>query len=290
MPVASVVAFFTSLAFMTSSAQAAPFLVVIDAGHGGSDHGTVFRAGSTLTDKTVDRIAEKTITLQLALKTAEILRARGINVKLTRTTDQDLAVPARTALANQLGASVFISIHMNSPQHHGPNPSQTRNSARAAEGIETFILNHSTDASARRLAQLEGAVLGGSPHTQRLTLTQAHPADNNNEVALILKDLQLDANLTESKRLGCLVHQNLVASTQAKDRGVKQGLFYVLLGADMPSILVEAGFLSSPKDRARVLSPQGQRQIALALASSIDAFRRPASREGHRSLSTCKVH
>ncbi len=243
-----------------------PFRVVIDPGHGGYDHRTIYTVGK-------QKIAEKDLTLALAHQTAAQLRAQGFSVILTRESDQDVSLPARTALANRLGADVFISIHMNSGN---------------AEGIETYILNNATDASSKRLAQLENSVLEpdslGSPE--------------QNDVALILKDLRLDANLSESKRLACAVQSNLLkASAQAaraaapRNRGVKQALFYVLLGADMPSVLVEAGFITSARDRATVQSPQGRKQLALAIAQSVEQFRQ--SRESTKTamaLNRCKIH
>jgi N-acetylmuramoyl-L-alanine amidase len=127
------------------------------------------------------------------------------------------------------------------------------------------------------------------------------------DVALILKDLRLDANLLESKRLACAVQGELVAATvpdrkaalairgSPRNRGVKQALFHVLLGADMPSILVEAGFLTHPRDRAIVLSEEGQRSIATAMADALDRYRALQVPRGPRSealarLSSCKIN
>jgi N-acetylmuramoyl-L-alanine amidase len=252
---------------------ATPMHIVIDAGHGGGDHGTIY-------ENDVVRIAEKDVTIVLAKQVARQLKLLGHRATLTRDRDQDIPLPARTALANKLGANVFVSIHMNSTQ----TPMATD-----AEGIETYILNYATDASSHRLATLENAVLGAA---------DAYP--ENPDVALILKDLRLDANLAESKRLACTVQQSLVESTgpgkaprgqRQRDRGVKQGLFYVLLGADMPSVLVEAGFLSSPRDREMVLSPRGQIQIGAAIARAIDGFgRTKGATPMQAELSRCKIN
>jgi N-acetylmuramoyl-L-alanine amidase len=254
--------------FMLSAnaAQQPAFRVVIDPGHGGEDEGAVFYDRGT-------KVTEKQITLALAREAATQLRARGFMVFLTRDRDRDLALPARTQLANQLGADVFLSVHLNSkPSVH----------SRDAEGIETYILNNATDASSRRLAKLENSVLGMS----------ATDAPEMTDVALILKDLRLDANLAESKRLACMVQQNLVGATSPhKDRGVKQALFHVLLGADMPSILVEAGFITNSRDRAYVLSRDGQRSMGMAIAGAVESFRKTKNTQTALSmLSRCKVH
>jgi len=257
------------------SASTAPFRVVIDPGHGGLDEGTVFDAGTY-------RIAEKDVTLALARQVARQLRTRGYNVVMTRNQDRELPLPARTALANRLQADVFLSIHMNSAA--GAHPSRTEH----AEGIETFILNNATDASSKRLARLENSVITGG-----------HQPDSPEQmdVALILKDLRLDANLSESKRLACSIQSSLVSATspsrthQARNRGVKQALFHVLLGADMPSVLVEAGFLTSARDRALVLSPRGQRLISRAIANAIEQYQ--SQKDSPKALSTlsrCKVN
>jgi N-acetylmuramoyl-L-alanine amidase len=252
-----------------------PFRIVIDPGHGGSDHGAIYRAPGSRRS-----VAEKTVTLALARQAAKQLRAQGYSVILTRDSDRDVGLPARTALANKLGADVFMSIHMNSDVQGGG----------AAEGIETYILNNATDATSRRLAQLENSVLEpeetGSPE--------------QNDVALILKDLRLDANLSESKRLACAIQSQLSSAEPLKrgaprkgnrNRGVKQALFYVLLGADMPSVLVEAGFLNNARDRAVVLSPEGQKAISLSIARAIDQYRQGReSAVAAITLNKCKVN
>jgi N-acetylmuramoyl-L-alanine amidase len=246
------------------------FHVVIDPGHGGTDQGTLYDDGRI-------RIAEKDATLALALQTAEELRARKISVTLTREKDQDIPLGQRTALANRLGADVFISIHMNStstPMISG------------AQGIETFILNNTTDATSRRLALLENMVLGSEG---------ASGPPEQVDVALILRDLRLDANLAESKRLACVIQGGLLSSgartEKIRDRGVKQALFYVLLGAEMPSVLLEAGFLSHANDRALVLSPKGRKSIAQSIAKAVDGFRHmKGTPQAQLALSRCKVH
>ncbi len=249
--------------FLTPLSASAAFRVVIDPGHGGSDLGTTFDNGTI-------QIAEKDVTLALAQETARELRAKGIEAILTRTKDQELPLPARTAMANKLKADVFISIHMNSTAVAG---------ATIVEGVETFILNNTTDASSRRLAQLENAVLGG--------VKGQNPVEN--DVALILKDLRLDANLSESKRLACSIQEQL--STNKRNRGVKQALFYVLLGADMPSVLVEAGFLNSARDRELVLSPTGQKKIAKAITQAMLRFSREKNTpKATVVLSRCQIH
>jgi N-acetylmuramoyl-L-alanine amidase len=255
---------------LAAPALSRPFRVVIDPGHGGNDHGTIHASGG-------GRVAEKDVTLTLARRVAAELRSLGMSVYLTRDADEEIDLGARTKLANRLRADAFLSIHMNSA--HGGR-------GAGAEGIETFILNTASDASSRRLAHLENSVLGSAYDTSTPEAT---------DVALILKDLRLDANLGESKKLACSVQNDLVAATGARrrhrDRGVKQALFHVLLGADMPSVLVEAGFLSSARDRANVLSARGQKVMSRALASAVERFRRSREQPAlAHALARCKVN
>jgi N-acetylmuramoyl-L-alanine amidase len=255
-------------------AKSPPFRVVIDPGHGGGDYGTIATAGGI-------RYAEKEFTLLLAEQTAKILRARGMSVDLTRTQDQDLPLGPRTQMANKLKADIFISLHMNSTQ----TPMVTN-----TEGVETYILNNTSEASSRSLARLENSVLGPEER-------QGDP--DQVDIALILRDLRLDANLSESKRLACLVQAQLVAVGQTsgkntistRNRGVRQALFHVLLGAEMPSILVEAGFLNNAHDREQILEPRSRRMLASAIARAVENFRDTKNTDiASETLSRCKVH
>jgi len=273
-------AIFSALA--AYSAQAAPiryetpFRVVIDPGHGGVDEGTVYAKGR-------DRVAEKDITLKLAIEAARQLRARGFEVTLTRTHDENVPLAQRTALANRLRADAFLSIHMNSVPTGKPAP-WARKLKRPPEGVETYILNNATDASSRRLAQLENSVVS----------LDEPDAPESMDVALILKDLRLDANLGQSKRLACSIQSELVQTSKEhiRNRGIKQALFHVLLGADMPSVLLEAGFLAHPNDRETVVSPEGQRAFGTSLANALERYRqaRAGQTQALSDLSRCKVN
>ncbi|MGK5085913.1 N-acetylmuramoyl-L-alanine amidase [Bdellovibrionota bacterium FG-1] len=266
------------ISLVSALSHAAPakksFLVVLDPGHGGSDFGAIHKEWTK-------RTAEKDLALLLAQETARQLRTRGILVTLTRTKDEDMSLTQRTSAANRVGADVFVSIHVNAtPLKHESE----------ASGIETYILNNATDATSKRLAYLENS------ENPVLAKNRGDEAPQGTDVALILKDLRLDANLPESKRLACsiqgrLVHISSAQNPSARDRGVRQALFYVLLGADMPSVLVEAGFMGNPKDRQRMLSPAGRKAISVAIASAIDEFRTTrGSTFASALLSRCKVH
>lgn len=251
------------LAQFAFSIEAHAFRVAIDPGHGGADFGAVHHEGAA-------RYSEKELTLRLSQQIASELKALGIEASLTRDIDQDLALPKRTAAANALKADVFISIHLNSSQ------------GESGSGVETYILNNTTDATSKRLAELENSGL-------KVTSPALAAAGSNPEVALILKDLRLDGNLADSKRLACLIQSEVLEATtphgieSKRNRGIKQALFYVLLGADMPSVLVEAGFLNHPKDRAYLSSFWGRKTMARSIAHAVDLYRKK------RKSSNCKV-
>ncbi len=242
-------AFFTVMISLLMSveglASERKFTVVIDPGHGGPDTGAVHKQVGDVT------LTEKHFTLLLARDLSRELVIRGHKVALTRTDDREVLLSDRTALANKLRADVFISIHMNSS-----------NDTVRSGGVETFILNHATDDTSKRLADLENAVLKGS---------QANAASGSNHVSLIMKDLILDSNLAPSKELACSVQARIKHA--ATDRGVKQALFYVLLGTDMPSILIESGFMNLKEDRDRILFRQSRMTLAAEIAAAVDDYR-----------------
>ena len=257
------------LAQAKPTASPSPFLIVLDPGHGGIDAGASFKT------KTGKVITEKEITLQLARDLARELIIRGYQVILTRNQDQELPLSERTQLANRLKARVFISLHLNSmpmPEKVNQPEKSNQKDSQSPSGIETYILNHATDAASRRLQDLENSVLKDSQ-------TKEHSASS--QVSLIMKDMILDANLAPSKDLACAVQNRVKVS--AKDRGVKQALFYVLLGADMPSILIEAGFINHDADRDRVMDLKKRMKLATQIAVAVDDFKKK------REVARCKI-
>lgn len=243
------------------------FKIVVDPGHGGSDYGAIYKENGKIV------FSEKDATLRIAKELERQLTNKGYPINLTRSQDAIIAHNARTAIANHEKAKLFISIHMNSlpPDNKGP----------VAEGIETYILNNTTDQTSKRLAELENKGLDPNKGSDMTSQT---------EVNLILKDLVIDGNLSESKRVACALQNHMISVTGQKNRGVKQAMFMVLLGADMPSTLIEAGFVTSAKDRKLIGSDHGVRAIAAAMVRAIEQFRlqknTPAARQ---ALAKCQV-
>ncbi len=225
-----------------ASAAPLPFIVAIDAGHGGGDTGCIHTEHGKA-------VAEKQLTLATTLRLVAALKARGIRSVLTRTTDSTRSLEERAAVANNAGASVFVSLHINSSLSHKDH------------GIETYVLNTSSNASAQRLATIENG-RGHNPST----------------VSLILSDLETTANYQDSVELACATQNRLISGLRrsgipAKSRGVRQALFYVLMQTQMPSILVELGFASNPTERARLLRRDYQGKLAASLAQALDDYR-----------------
>jgi N-acetylmuramoyl-L-alanine amidase len=216
-------------------------LVVIDAGHGGHDPGT--EAGG--------EVAEKDLALQIARRVRDALAADGVDARLTRDDDTFLTLAERTQLANRNRADLFVSIHINS----SPNPDTS--------GIETYYLNNTTDHATIRLARMENGVAGG------------YSAPGEPNLNYILTDLRQQYKANESASLARMIEAEAVSDIDASmglrvnELGAKQGPFYVLVGALMPSVLVECGFLSNAGEARLLQSPQYQQALADGIARAV---------------------
>lgn len=214
--------------------------VVIDPGHGGKDPGVTGPSG----------LKEKNLVLDVGLKLRDYLVNRlGIEVVMTR--DKDIYVPLeeRTAIANQIGADLFISIHANG----SPN--------RRVRGIETFVLDFSSSEDERRVASMENA---GSQSTIAA-------------LEELLKSIAREDYKQESRDLARLVQTNLHGQlskslTGQTNRGVKQAPFIVLIGSNMPSILTEVGFISNPSDEKYYKSNTSRDLLAEALYTGVENY------------------
>jgi N-acetylmuramoyl-L-alanine amidase len=221
--------------------QPGHFLVMIDPGHGGYDPGTQSSAG----------VMEKDLALQIATRLKAALEARGIRAELTRSTDTFISLAERTRIANSAGADLFVSIHLNS----SPNTDTT--------GIEVYYLNNTTDRATIRLARMENGGDGG------------YGTPNDSNLNYILTDLRQNYKAIEAASLARMIDAQTVADLDAglglnvNALGAKMGPFYVLVGAHMPAVLVECGFMSNAAEAARLESPQYQDVLARAIAASV---------------------
>jgi len=219
-------------------------VIVLDPGHGGVECGAIGPGG----------LQEKDVTLDLARRLKVLLERQGVTVVLTRDDDRVLPLDDRTAIANHNKAILFLSIHLNSSKR------------KTAVGAETYFLATSaTDAEARTLAGLENKAY--EPPGTETNATPATPPDHGLE--LILWDLAQNSFLAESSRLAEAVQTELNTMTGVRDRGVRQAPFRVLMGATMPAILVEAGFISNPEEESRFKDDAYKDKIADAIARAV---------------------
>ena len=214
--------------------------IVIDAGHGGKDPGALSPGGGQ----------EKDVVLDIAKRLRTILQKRlKFKVITTRDTDRFIPLEERTGIANTKKADLFISIHANASHN------------RRAHGVSTYFLNLSTDKQAMELAALENS-----------TSTK-----NIGQLQSILNDLMQNSKIKESSRLagcvqGALVGKLRKSYSKVSNLGVKQAPFYVLIGAQMPSILVEVSFISNKMESQRLASPAYRQKIAEGLADGVQKY------------------
>jgi len=214
--------------------------IVVDPGHGGHDPGAVGAGGTQ----------EKDVVLSIGRKLAEKIRDElGIDVVMTRSTDVFIPLEERTAIANKVNADLFVSVHANASLN------------RNASGIETYYLNLAKTEKAAQLAARENGT-----SLEKVSLLQA-----------ILFDLMANYKLNDSAHLAEEVQKALYKKINGhysgtRNLGVKQGPFYVLVGATMPSILVETAFISNEDEEARLKDPAFLDRSAEGILDGIKAY------------------
>lgn len=216
--------------------------IVIDPGHGGSATGAEG-----------DGLVEKDFTLRIArLLRSKLQAALPVRVVLSRDEDADLPLEKRSALANQLKAEVFISLHLNA------------SFGTKATGAETYFLSlEASDERARQAAEDANQASGsGGPLT---------------DLQLILWDMAQTRHLAASQQLASLIQEELNQTLGLRNRGVKQAPFAVLMGAAMPAVLVELGFISTPSELERLKDPVYQNELAESLTRALVRFRASGS-------------
>jgi N-acetylmuramoyl-L-alanine amidase len=232
-------------AVKTVTLSPAKRVVVIDAGHGGKDPGKVGPNG----------LPEKQITLAVARQLAAVLKDRGYEVHLTRSTDTLIALADRPRLANRWKsgrpATLFVSLHANS-------------GVAGARGFETYFLSDARTADERRVAEMENDAV---KYEERSAASDSIAA-----LDYILKNLRNDFYMLASDDLAESVQQRLASIHPGPNRGVKQAGFRVLVGALMPAVLIEMAFISSP-DEAQLLGTSAfQQKLAWGIQGAIDSF------------------
>ena len=208
--------------------------IVIDAGHGGKDPGAVGYRGTK----------EKDIALDVA-KRLEKKLSKNMNVKIIMTRDEDvfLRLSERTKIANESKGNLFISIHTNAAED------------RRASGFETFLIGPNKNEAAVRVAARENAVL-------ELEGTTGKKLTNED---LIQATIAQSAFAFKREQFASMVQKEIKKRVQSKDRGVKQAGFYVLMGASMPNVLIELGFISNPNEEKKLNSSSYRDMLATSI-------------------------
>lgn len=223
--------------------------IVVDAGHGGPDRGMNGPIGSPPST----RIYEKNITLAVAKRLGAALAKRGMDVVYTRTTDTLIALADRGRIANQANGDLFISVHVNAANPNWRDPA-------AARGFETYFLSEARTEDAKRVEAMENDAVRFENAPDSL--------DKDDPLGFILSDMRQNEHLRESSELADLIQQRLTRVEPGPNRGVKQAGFKVLVTAFMPSVLVEIGFGTNPRDAEFISSPSKQDEIANAVADA----------------------
>jgi N-acetylmuramoyl-L-alanine amidase len=226
--------------------------IVIDAGHGGHDPGTIGKGG----------LQEKDLVLDVALRVQRLVREElGAEVVMTRSTDVFVPLEERTAIANSKGADLFLSIHANSSR----NP--------RAKGIETYFLNFAADPHAESVAARENAI----------------SAATLKDLQNLVKAITLNSKIDESRDFAASVQEAMVQNMRARDpgvpdRGVHTAPFYVLIGANMPSVLAEIAFVSHPEEERLLKGGEHRERIAWGLFEGLRSYLEALNRTQTRQL------
>ncbi len=220
--------------------------VVLDAGHGGKDGGTVGRKGTK----------EKDITLDIAKRVALMLE-KNTRVHVVLTRDEDIFVPLekRTQIANKANGKIFVSIHVNA------NPN------RRVRGFETYLLRPGKTDDAIAVASRENAVI-------KLEGKTGNKFKGLSGESLIMATMAQSMFLKESEDLASFIQSELDNRLSSPNRGVKQAGFYVLIGASMPNVLIETGFLSNSVEEKNMKKSEYRQKIAQGIYSAILQFKK----------------
>lgn len=219
-------------------------IVVLDAGHGGKDCGAK-----------IGKVCEKTLTLNISKKATDILKKRGYKVFVTRSGDKYLNLTDRTKMANDKNADIFISIHANALDKKAKN-------YKLANGIETYFLSTARSERARKVAEIENKDdIEIMNHFSKLSFLNSL----NSQRLLASNKLAIDV------QSGMLINARKLYKTTV-DGGVREGPFWVLAGALMPSILIEVGYMTNENDLKRLQSKEYQNALAKGIADGIDGY------------------
>lgn len=212
--------------------------IVIDAGHGGHDTGTIGPTG----------LMEKDLSLDVSLRLGRLIQEQLplAEVTYTRSDDSFVALEQRTAIANDARSDLLISIHANSSDDH------------KVRGIETYYLNFNAAPGAMEVAARENALAQGGVH----------------QLQELVQKIARNERIEESRDLAASIQDSLTKQTNstARNRGVRKAPFVVLIGANMPSVLTEISFLSNPVDEQWLKKPENRQRVAEGIYHGIESY------------------
>jgi N-acetylmuramoyl-L-alanine amidase len=218
-------------------------LIVIDAGHGGHDSGAIGGGKK-----------EKDLVLKIAKKTSAALKRLGYSVYLTRNSNRFIGLKERTHIADKKGSVAFISIHANAV---------AKKNRHRVHGVETFFLQNTRDAKSQKIAARENAsVLRGAGSLSK---------------KVIVDSVLNGPKIVQSNKLAIDVQSRIMTNLHrhyknVRDGGVRHAPFYVLVGASRPSILVEVGYISNPRERKRLFTDRYQNLLAKGIAEGLSNY------------------
>ena len=236
---------FSSLFTAGSSGPRRSYKIVVDAGHGGHDSGAIG----------AKRYYEKTVVLQIAKRVEKQLKKKRFKVKMTRSSDHFVKLKNRTRFANRHKADIFVSIHANAIAD--------KRRFGKVYGVETYFLQTTRSARSKRIAALENSVV----------LNKSDFLSKN----VILEAVLSGPKIELSHKLAIDIQTRMLRNVKRKYKGVKDGgvrpaPFWVLVGAQMPSVLVEVGYITNPIERRRIFNPDYQKRIAQGIVEGISNY------------------
>ena len=218
--------------------------IVIDPGHGGKDPGAIG----------INKLKEKSVNLDIAKRLGKLLETKlNVNVVYTRKTDKFVPLWERTKIANSSGGKLFISIHANS------------NKSSSTRGFETYLLRSGKIDAAIEVAERENAVIEME--------NQQHNYSDFDDASYILASINQNSFMKESEKLAELIQKHMQDNIDSRNRGVKQAGFHVLVGASMPNVLIETGFLSNKKEANQLNKSYYRSKIAESIFDAIVEFK-----------------
>lgn len=239
-----ILAIFLLITYLVFS-NAFALTILIDPGHGGEDDGAKVMTSGKIPE---ELIKEKDIALSISQKIYDLLSSKNHTVFLTRSFDRTVSLPERAAIAEKTKADLFISVHINSSPEAG------------AVGFETYYLDNHNDVAIKKVEKTENVQMKGDEVV----------------VQQILVDLVVEQTVSTSKPLAEAIHSEIRNKIGRKygiqSRGIKPGLFFVLALSKRPGVLLEVGFISTQKERIRMMNPKFQEEYARAVVSGIESY------------------